>query len=53
MVSRATADVGNLEDEIEELRDVRSDLEADLVVKNDMLNIKRSGQNIRLSRLPT
>jgi hypothetical protein len=40
MVSRATADVGNLEDEIEELRDVRSDLEADLVVKNDMLNIK-------------
>ena len=40
MVSRATADVGYLEDEIEELRDVRSDLEADLVVKNDMLNIK-------------
>jgi len=40
MVSRATASVGNLEDEIEELRDVRNDLEADLVVKNDMLNIK-------------
>ena len=40
MVSRATASVGNLEDEIEELWDVRNDLEADLVVKNDMLNIK-------------
>lgn len=40
MVSRATASVGNLEDEIEELRDVKNDLEADLVVKNDMLNIK-------------
>ena len=40
MVSRATADVGNLKDEIEELKDVQNDLEGDLVVKNDMLNIK-------------
>jgi hypothetical protein len=40
MASRATASVGDLEDEIEALKDVKNDLEGDLVVKNDMLNIK-------------
>lgn len=41
MVSRASREVSMLEDDIEELMEVRDDLAADLDVKNNMLDIKR------------
>ena len=41
MVSRASREVSILEDDIEELMEVRDDLSANLDVKNNMLDIKR------------
>ena len=40
MVSRASREIGILEDDVEELIVIRDDLEADLEVKNNMLDIK-------------
>ena len=41
MVSRVSRDISILENDIEELQEVKEDLSADLEVKNNMLDIKR------------
>ena len=41
MVSRVSRDISILENDIEELQEVKEDLSADLEVKNDMLDLKR------------